>query len=129
MRFKRYPVLGVLLALPCLTSCDLAVKSVVVVIPDFESSQVQGAWFYRDGQPETLIRFELPTYFKNGEELLDYNTSNPAGADLNLSARVEREGQSVLLRLVWGADHNPALYRASTYNAAGESPRSGAVEL
>ena len=132
MRSKRYLVLGVLLALLCITGCDL--KSVVLVIPDFESAQVQGAFFYRENPAngaflrETEIRFGS-TYFESGEERVDYTTTNQGWADLDLTARVERNGNNVLLRINWGAEGSPGSYRASTYNVAGESALSGAVAL
>ena len=130
MRSRHCYVLGVLLALLCLTGCDL--KTVALVISDFDSAQVQGAWLYRqnpvtgDFLRETQVRFQLPTYFEAGEELIDYTTENPGQwADLDLTARVERSGGNVVLRLLWGADGNPAFYRASTYNTVGESALSG----
>jgi len=125
-------LLGLLSCLP-LFGCRWA-EIVTVQIPDFDSSAVEGVWIWREaaagGAFERNLHFRLDdtTYLRDGEEYVLYTLIEPSGESRwTLPARLERDPADqdrvkirFLLLLVEGGGH----FRASTYNAAGESALS-----
>jgi hypothetical protein len=73
-------------------------------------------------EPATGIHF-LGVVTEEDQEFLEYRLLDPAGnpLDLPLSATIERDGGSALVALWFVRFGLPGEFRASVYNAAGES--------
>lgn len=122
-------LLGLALCLP-LFGCRWA-ETVTVEIPDFDSSAVEGVWIWREGSGtySRSLHYRIEDAFvQDGEEYLLYTVLEPNGQSRwTLPARIERDAMNqdnvriqFLLLLVEGGGN----FRASTYNAVGESALS-----
>jgi hypothetical protein len=121
-------LLGLVLCLP-LFGCRWA-DTVTVEIPDFDSSAVEGVWIWRGngvgGQYDRSLHYRIEEAFvQDGEEFLLYTVLQPDGEPRwTLPARVERDPadqDNVQIRFLLPLVEGGGRFRASTYNAAGES--------
>lgn len=106
-------------------------KVLRVQLPSFDGGDLQGIWLWRrsetTGQFEPVSEIRLgATVVESGQEFVEYELLDPTGAPvgITLSASVERDGPVPQLAL-WVIRFEAAgEYKASVYNAAGESPLS-----
>lgn len=122
--------------LPFVSGCDY--RSVSIEIPGFDAFQVEGVWLWKLN--ETTGRYERaggirlhrdtpaedwwPT-LSSGAEVIAY--SNTAQEDVVLPAEVIRDPAKpdrVTLRLLYLNTDEPGSFRATIFNAAGESDLS-----
>lgn len=130
-----------LLALP-LFACRW--YNVTVLIPDFDSSQVEGLWFWQLSQEtgeyvrDGRIVFADQTHtLDDGRVLLPYTLLREDGALVHDSlATVLRRDSSdpdrVTLKLQYATTDEPGMspsYRVSSYNAAGDSALSAETAI
>ncbi|MGH0037039.1 MAG: hypothetical protein ACQGVK_18595 [Myxococcota bacterium] len=122
-------LLGVALCLP-LFGCRWA-ESVTVQIPDFDSSAVEGVWIWREGDEDysRSLHYRIEDAFtQDGEEYLLYTVLEPTGESRwTLPARIERDSfdpDNVQIRFLLLLIEGGGNFRASTYNAVGESALS-----
>ena len=118
----------ILMALP-LTACEWV--QVGIRIPDFESSQVEGVWIWRFSEEteefERVAQIQMDPESSEGGSIVSYQIDYGEGTEpYHLWADlVPDEDPDALNVVLWyprvGA---PGFYRASSYNAAGESPLS-----
>lgn len=134
-RWLRRSALAAIAAVAlCLQGCT--VGCLTIEIPDFASKEVSGVWLWRLSpvtglyERDTQFAFAAPVLAEDGERL-DYQTAAVDGSPpLSLTAFVVRDPSNpdvVRLQLVFGRSDEPAYYRASTYNAAGDSPLSSEI--
>lgn len=107
------------------------VKVLRMQLPSFDTSPPDGIRLWRlsettgEFEPISEIRLSEPVV-EDGEEFVGYTLIDPAGnpIELPLSARVERDGAFPTLAL-WVVRFAPAgEFKASLFNAAGESSLS-----
>jgi hypothetical protein len=120
---------GLALCLP-LFGCRWA-ETVTVQIPDFDSSAVEGVWIWRDGGGtyDRSLQYRIEDSFVHeGEEYLLYTVLEPGGdSRWTLPARIERDPlnqDNVQIRFLLLLIDGGGSFRASTYNAIGESALS-----
>lgn len=104
-----------------------------VVIPDFDTSAVEGVqiWRLADGTNQPVqgsqLVFTVP-YSQNGQEIVDYTQLNPDGSQgILLQAVVERsptQPDTVQVRLYYYRMQPQGWYRVSTFNEVGTSELS-----
>lgn len=112
---------------------------VTVLVPDFDSSEVEGVWFWRLSQDtgqyvrDGQIVFEDQAYtMDDGRELLPYSLLTDDGilihdALATVLARDSTNPDRVTLKLQYAAINKAGMsptYRVSSYNAAGDSALS-----
>lgn len=131
-RWLRRLVLGalVLLLVPA-QGCSLALLT--VTIPDFASKAVAGVWIWRLSpttgafERDTQFTFQGTRIAANGE-ILDYQaTATSDGRTIPATAYVLRDPvnrDQVTLQLILSKVDETGYYRASTFNANGDSPLS-----
>jgi hypothetical protein len=147
LRLRRFAtpavLLAVALALPLGAGCSAVDPTLIesgalienlgvlrVQLPSFDE-ELDGIWLWRrsetTGQFEEVseIRF-LDTVVDGGQEFVEYQIMDPTGTplDVTLSASVDRSGTSPELVLWVVRFGDPGEFKASVYNAAGESPLS-----
>ena len=120
-----------LLLLTPLTGCSYHVLR--IVIPDFETSLVEGVQVWRlddySQQPVAggLLTFS-PVYQVNGQEVVDYTQVRADGSTgMTIFARLDRseaDPNSVNLDLYYERLENPGWYKVSTFNSQGTSALS-----
>jgi hypothetical protein len=144
LRARRFAIPATLLALglavagsgcgsvdPALIDASILPENVKVLrlqMPAFDDARIQGIRMWRRSEltgqfePASEIRF-VGIASEEGQEFLEYRLLDPAGnpLDLPLSATIERDGGSALVALWFVRFGLPGEFRASVYNAAGES--------
>lgn len=102
-----------------------------VVVPDFDSAAVSGLWLWRGNGTGGFARHTRFTFrgtaVHDGVEVLTYTIRRVGGTASLWTVPVERDvaGRgSVLLHLLAGVEQVPAAWRATTWNAFGESAPS-----
>ena len=130
-RVSRVAFAALLALVPMFVGCEI--RSVGVVIPGFDAYEVQGLQLWRrDGsgsyQPAgriTFLRDATPEEFGNVDPEAEWLVYSSGGAS-NV-AEVERDAADpdrVTLRLWYVRLEESGLYKASVFNAAGDSPLS-----
>jgi len=107
------------------------VKVLRIQLPSFDEAEIQGIWLWRLSeatqvfQPISEIRLGSRR-IENGQELIEYELLEPSGASsgITLSADVDRSGAAPQLALWVIRFGLPGEFKATVYNAAGESPLS-----
>lgn len=106
-------------------------KVMRVQLPAFDEADLEGIWLWRrsesTGQFEVVSEIRLhDTLLESGEEFVEYELMDPAGTPLGLtlSAGVDRSTPVPELALWVIRFSEPGEFKASVYNAAGESPLS-----
>jgi len=106
-------------------------KVVRLQLPSFDGGDLQGIWLWRrsetTGQFEPISEIRLEgVLFDGGQEFVEYELMDPTGTSLGLtlSAIVDRAGPVPELALWVVRFEAPGEFKASVYNAAGESPLS-----
>jgi hypothetical protein len=128
---RRFACVALLLATLPFEGCQAL--SFTISIPDFTSKRVSGVWLWRWSTTNRVFQRDGQFLFGQpdpspGGETLDY-TLLPAGGGqaLPFTAAVVREVANpdhVTLHLILSRTDSAGYYRASTFNAAGESPLS-----
>jgi hypothetical protein len=123
-------LLALLLLVP-LWGCDL--KSLNVIIPDFDTAAVQGVrvWRLDDATNDPVARgrldFSAP-YTVDGNEVVDYTQVNPDGTrSATYFAEVRRDvsgGSSAHVILYYDRLDQPGWFKVSTFNSQGDSALS-----
>jgi hypothetical protein len=102
-----------------------------ISIPDFISKDVSGVWLWRQSPTTGLFVRDAQFVFQAVQdgpegELLDYiATSSDGATSVPLSTGIVHDGEDtdrITLSLIFARTSEPGVFRASTYNAAGESP-------
>ena len=137
-RAHRFATPAVLLALGlalsttgCGAAGDLPIHVVRLQLPSFDDGQLEGIWLWRLNQrageyrPISEIRLG-DVVVENGVEYVEYELLDRDGNRLQvtLSAVVDRSAEIPELALWIVRFAKPGEFRASVYNAAGESPLS-----
>ncbi|NNL68151.1 MAG: hypothetical protein HKP30_18015 [Myxococcales bacterium] len=111
-------------------------QSVRVVIPDFGSAGVQGVrlWKAIDGSGEFaedgVFVFTGTSPPSGGSRQVFYRFASADGTvALPISTTAVLSGDLLLVELHYPTSAEPALYRISTWNEAGESHPSNAIQL
>jgi hypothetical protein len=123
------------IVLIALASTGCRMKQLIVQIPDFESSLVDGVQLWRGEDPASEVLSEAgrivfgDCYSADGVEMIEYTMvdSQNQPFDFTFDARLVRseDGDGATLQFVFGTWHEPAGWiRASSFNAAGESDLS-----
>jgi hypothetical protein len=144
LRARRFATPAVLLALglavagagcgsvdPALLDASTLPENLKVLrleLPSFEEGRIQGIWMWRrsevDGgfEPVSEIRL-LGIATDQGQEYLEYRLMDPSGnpLDLVLSAAIARTGSSAVVSLWFLRFAEPGAFKASVYNAVGDS--------
>lgn len=135
-RFVHRVLAVALLALvvPALSGCEM--RLLRVIIPDFETSAVEGVQVWRlddaTGQPVLRGRlvFQGSTQDRFGMEVVEYAiVQNDGTQGYTLMAEVERDSvdpDRVELDLYYTPRDAQGWYKVSTFNAVGASPLSTA---
>lgn len=96
-------------------------------LPSFDD-ELEGLWLWRQseatGEFEAVSEIRLgETVVENGQEFVEYEILDPAGNSLGpkFSSAVDRTGTSPQLALWVIRFSQPGDFKASVYNAAGES--------
>ncbi|NNL67775.1 MAG: hypothetical protein HKP30_16115 [Myxococcales bacterium] len=104
------------------------VKVLRLQLPSFDEDAIQGVWMWRrsevTGEFEAVSEIRLTDSVLEGEtEFVEYELLDPAGSSLGvtLSAEVDRSGAMPELSLWFIRFTLPGEFKASVYNAAGES--------
>jgi hypothetical protein len=133
---SRY-VLAALVALllPVLSGCE--VKPLTVQIYGWDTYQVQGVWLWRWNTVSKTYERDNGVQFLRDRSTAQYAQDFPPDAELvvysfatggtEMPARLERDARDpdlVTLRLWYLRFSDPGSFKASTYNAAGESDLS-----
>jgi hypothetical protein len=120
-----------------LLSFGCETRAVKMEIPAFGNGNVDGVWLWRriegTGKYKRACRFELdvPQLDQAGTEVLSYLQvcDTPGQAGMNLKATISRlpEDPSTIIVTMWYFRFDqPGQFKASAYNAAGESALSSA---
>ncbi len=119
-----------LLAFP-MAACD--VSPVTLMIPDFDSAQVDGITFWRLDGATGQYAEEMSVVFtdvrvEGSQELVTYHFTTPAVGDTGVWAEGVLTRDAVDPDVVTVELHylhpSPGVYKVSTYNAVGDSPMS-----
>lgn len=105
-------------------------------LPSFDGGELEGIWLWRrsdvTGEFEPVSEIRLTDVVVHSDrEFVEYELMDPTGTSLGvtLSAAVERDTTVPTLAL-WVIRWNaPGEFKASVYNAAGESPLSAQTIL
>ena len=125
---------ALVLAALSLGGCQMV--SFTISIPDFASKRVAGVWMWRWSTASGAFQRQDQLVFGEVDldptgESLDYVVTPVAGGqDLPFTAHVARDGANpdrVTLQLLFTRSQGTGYYRASTFNATGESPLSAEV--
>jgi len=107
------------------------VKVVRLQLPSFDGGGLQGIWLWRrsevSGQFEPASEIRLHgVVVEGGQEFVEYELMDPTGTSLGvtLSAHVDRNEPAPEVAFWVIRFDAPGEYRASVYNAVGESPMS-----
>jgi hypothetical protein len=123
------------IVLIALASTGCRLKQLVVQIPDFESSLVDGVQLWRGEDPASAVLSEAgrivfgDCYSADGVETIEYTMTDSQNQpfDFTFAATLVRnqDGDGATLQFVFGGWREPPGWiRASTFNAAGESDLS-----
>ncbi len=133
-RLRKIALATITVAALSLQGCT--VGCFTIEIPDFASKAVSGVWLWRLSpvtgvyERDTQFVFGTPAPGEGGERL-DYQAAPTDGSPpLSLTAYVLRDSSNpdeVRLQLLFSRADDPAYYRASTYNGAGDSPLSSEI--
>jgi len=105
--------------------------AVTISIPDFVSKQVSGVWLWVESPTTGLFERDAKLVFgqthvgPNGESLDYVMTPTTGGQSMPFTANVSRDAANpdhVTLQLIFTRSEGAGYYRASSFNAAGESP-------
>lgn len=118
-----------------LTACDHETSVVQLVIPDFDTSQVEGVSLWRlsetTGLYERVDEIEFTTATAaNGTQVVEYHYVGANGVPILIESALDRgtdDPDNVSLSLLWRRVGDSGSYRISTYNPGGDSPLSSAV--
>jgi hypothetical protein len=114
-----------------LTACDL--RRLQIVIPDFESSSVQGVevWRIAEGTNQPVqagVILFSGVHLLAGKEVIDYVNQGPDGSDgVGASAELVRDAANpdvVQVQLYFDLRTTTGWYKISTFNGNGSSPLS-----
>jgi hypothetical protein len=107
------------------------VKVVRLQLPSFDEGELEGIWLWRrsetSGEFEPVSEIRLgAVVFEGEQEFVEYELLDPSGTSLGLtlSAAVDRSGPVPQLALWVLRFAESGAFKASVYNAAGESPLS-----
>ena len=139
MRTARRGTPALALALLVLSAVGCSVESLKIQLSSFGEGNVDGIWLWRqqgsgDYTRECIFQISNP-YFENDTEVISYDQKCLNGTvGARLEAQVQRQANnpaSVTLVLMYQrVDGVAGAYRATAYNASGESAMSStAVEL
>jgi hypothetical protein len=131
----------VAIALPVLTGCEI--KMFTVEILGWDAYQVQGVWLWRYDQAAGRYQRDNGIQFHRDQPTTQYQEQFPPGTELvlytyagdgsEMPASVQRDPNDpdrVTLQLWYLRFSEPGVFKASTYNAAGESVlSSGSILL
>jgi hypothetical protein len=128
---RRLALVALSLALLPLGGCTVALCT--ISIPDFGTKAVGGVWLWKLSAATGV--YERDTLFlfgamgrSDGAELLNYQAAPADGSTpLATTATLFREASNpdhVTLQLMFSRKDAAGYYRASTYNASGDSPLS-----
>ncbi len=118
-----------------LTACDDETAVVQLVIPDFDTSQVEGVSLWRlsetTGLYERVDEIELSTATTaRGTQVVEYHYIGSNGVPILIESAIDRatdDPNNVSLSLLWRRVGDAGSYRISTFNPGGDSPLSTAV--
>ena len=129
---RRGALLALFAVLICLPLMGCELRQLVVEIPDFDSSAVEGVevWRIDDVSGEAVsdgeVRFD-GVFDHHGIEMVGYTLIKPEGVEgLSLAAPLLRQPGSdqVRLELYWSRTGEEGWFRVSTFNSLGSSPLS-----
>ena len=126
------------LALTCmllLLSFGCETRAVTMEIPGFGDASIEGVWLWRlsesTGKYQRTCRLELydPELDASGSEVVPYlqvcDTPGEIGMDLNATvSRLPADPDTIVVTMWYFRYRDPGQFKASAYNAAGESPLS-----
>lgn len=125
----------VALVLPVLSGCEM--KPLTVEIIGWDTYQVQGVWLWRWDTVSKTYERDNGVQFLRDRSTAQYAQSFPPDAELlaythatggtEMPARLDRDpsdADRVTLRLWYVRFSDPGNFKATAYNAAGESPLS-----
>jgi len=138
--FSRTGLLGLALALVVLTAAPgCQVRTIHVIVPDFDSSLVSGIDVYRvdetTGQPiyAGKLTFGQIMAQPDGTEAVAYSLTEPDGTTtggLQTTILRSQGGDTVEMHLVFSGATPSGDFRVASFNAAGASPLSaGSIYL
>ncbi len=118
-----------------LLSFGCETRAITIEIPGFGDGAVDGVWLWRyadsTGQYERACRLELsaPQLDASGNEVLPYlqvcTTPGEVGMDLQATiSRLPADPDTIVVTVWYFRYRDPGQYKASSYNAAGESALS-----
>jgi hypothetical protein len=118
-----------------LLSFGCETRAVTMEIPGFGQASIEGVWLWRlsesTGQYERSCRLELydPQLGASGNEEVPYlevcDTPGQIGMDLKATiSRLPTDSDTIVLTMWYFRYRDPGQFKASSYNAAGESPLS-----
>jgi hypothetical protein len=132
----RLALIGLVALVPLVSGCDY--RSVSIQIPGFDTFAVEGVWFWRldpatgQYQREGGIRLHRDATAEtswpelaSGAEVIAYSNTSQEG--VMLPAEVIRDPAApdqVTLRLLYANPGEPGVFKATIFNAAGESELS-----
>ena len=115
-----------------LTGCET--KEITLALPGFGNGSIDGIWLWRlgsTGQYERACRLQLsdPQTTSSGAEVLPYIQICDAPDELGLNmraqiARLSGDPSTIVVKLWYFRFADAGNFKASSYNAAGESPLS-----
>ncbi len=115
-----------LLLLPLLSGCDFA--GFTIIIPDFDSSQVEGVTLWRVETGGAVEAYEVtlgPAYVVGGIEYVDYTVAASSTVLLDARAEVVRNAANpdevTLSLMFYHATGDLQEYVVRTFNAHGDS--------
>ena len=136
MRTARRGALAIALALLVLSAAGCSFESLQIRLSSFGQGQVDGIWLWRlqpTGSYARECRFQISDpYLQHGEEVVAYDQVCSDGVTgTRFEAQVQRQAgnpASVTL-LLWFEPiaSTSGTYRATAYNAAGESAMSSTI--
>ncbi len=137
---RRAALALLLISLPALSGCEI--KSLTVQILGWDAYQVRGLWLWRFDDSAGRFQRDNAVQFHRDRSTAQYQDQFPSGAELvvyssaagntEMPVRVERDPRDpdrVTLRLWYLRVSDPGVFKATTYNAAGESPLSSSSIL
>jgi hypothetical protein len=137
MRTAHRGALALSLALPLLTAGSCSFEALKIQLAGFGQGDIDGIWLWRrqsSGAYTRSCRIEISNPFLlNGAEIVSYDQTCPGGGatGIPMQARIQRlpsNPTTITVRLLYlSTGAAVGTYRASAYNAAGESPLSSTI--
>ena len=136
MRTAHRGALALALALLLLPAAGCSLKPLQVRLAGFGSGNIDGIWLWRrqsSGAYTRACRFEISDpYPLNGIEIISYDQTCPGGGanGTPMLAQIRRQAgdpSTITVSLLFQTSGAVAAYRATAYNAAGESTMSSTI--